>query len=110
MSDYGDCSGCGKCCQYVLIPMGFKSADWNEWLYRHGCLQIPGRGVLIPSQCPHLKRNCIDCRWYCDIYETRPALCHFSVLTNLRFKGCTVKNLPVFDEKHHLVEPVEVDV
>jgi hypothetical protein len=87
----GECSRCGECCRWIIFGMAHGGADWNEYYFRHGCIIKPGVGMLVPSICPHLKRAGMlsEKVFACDIYETRPALCHFDKKTCFKHAGCT---------------------
>lgn len=102
------CSQCGKCCR-LFIPAGFTyGQDWLEYYNAHGFkieYMDDGKGglkpktLLIPVQCPHLKRQretttggpLMDEKYYCDIYETRPALCRTDSGKAMYYRpeGCT---------------------
>lgn len=74
------CSRCGKCCKVIIMPVSYKGDDWDEWYKAHGCIELHGVGLMIPSVCPHLKkakgsRKQFTDRYYCDIYKDRPLLC-----------------------------------
>ena len=90
------CSRCGKCCMGIIVPFLCDGGSYAEHLKIHGCKQIPGIGTWIPSRCPHLEFNPAENNYFCDIYETRPKVCHAdyntATIKQFRPKGCTHGN------------------
>lgn len=100
--DEDGCSRCGACCSGLVLP--FKPTDY---LTARGGVPLndkDGKGVWVPSVCPHLRHTDnlksdfrdqdIKRGYYCDIYEKRPLLCRNDYLTargiaSYRPKGCT---------------------
>jgi len=88
------CKQCGECCRTICFGMAYGGADWNEYYFRRGCKVVDGVGMLVPSVCPHLQEYLgTPSRFFCDIFETRPALCRTDTKrANMRFyrpPGCT---------------------
>jgi len=66
---------------------------FGDMLLARGCWEVKGVGTMIPSVCQHLKKHWTDghLECTCDIFKTRPALCHYGDdSTHFRFEGCTL--------------------
>jgi hypothetical protein len=88
----GECSRCGECCRWVIMPFAPSGIGWDEWYFAHG-IKIEPCGLMIPSTCQHLKeiRSGV---FECEIYDDRPQLCRLEnyggkYLRSYRHKGCT---------------------
>lgn len=84
------CKQCGECCRWIIFGMAHGGADWNEYYHHHGCKIVPNIGMFVPTICPHMKPvpGTTD-RFFCDIYEKRPALCHQTKKGHYVHPGCT---------------------
>ena len=90
----GECSRCGECCRWVIMPFAPSGIAWDEWYFHYGIKTDPLVGLMIPSTCQHLKevrRGVFEC----DIYDDRPSLCRLEnlqgkTLRAYKYKGCTV--------------------
>jgi Fe-S-cluster containining protein len=82
----GACLLCGDCCRYLSI---IEPTPWSEkiaiYYETRGCVvDREQEKVMIPLQCPHLRKDNI-----CDIYEQRPEICReFPRRNSLIFEHC----------------------
>lgn len=90
----GECSRCGECCRWIIMPFAPGGDDFTHWYKEHGIVIDPAVGLMIPSKCQHLKeirRGVFEC----EIYDDRPNLCRVEYMkgkTQTRgyvFSGCT---------------------
>jgi Fe-S-cluster containining protein len=78
MENKPECKKCGECCKVISFGAIYGGADWNEYYYHRGVKLKDGTGALVPSICPHLKRQDAgmgETEYICDIYDHRPQLC-----------------------------------
>lgn len=91
----GECSRCGECCRWVIMPFAPGGRDFDEWYFVRGIKIDPLVGLLIPSTCQHLKQVSGGGNiWKCDIYDTRPVLCRLDnmqgkTIRGYKHRGCT---------------------
>lgn len=90
----GECSRCGECCRWIIMPIAPGGIDFDEYYFHHGIKIDPSCGLLIPSICQHLKKEDVPGNVYsCDIYDKRPVLCHndkaHGAIKMYKFPGCT---------------------
>lgn len=76
----------------VFAIMAHPSGDeYMNYMLTRGAVVIEGKGVIIPSRCPHLQYSETDPnKYFCDIFEERPFYCRNARGLNFYHPpGCT---------------------
>jgi Fe-S-cluster containining protein len=76
MSKKWECKQCGKCCQFIVIPVAEEiDIETKDYLEAHG-IAVDGNKLVIPARCEHLQRiPGIPRKYNCMIHTNKYVNC-----------------------------------